>query len=64
MPGHYEDVLADIRARDARDASRPIAPLKPAPDATILDTSDLDRDAAVAEAIRLVGDRLAKSNQG
>ena len=64
MPGHYEDVLADIRARDARDASRPIAPLKPAPDATILDTSDLDRDAAVAEAIRLVGDRLAEGNQG
>src|SRR4051794_39504314 len=33
MPGHYEDVLADIRARDARDGSRAIAPLKPAADA-------------------------------
>lgn len=64
MPGHYEDVLADIRARDARDSSRPIAPLKPAPDATILDTSELDRAAAIAEAIRLVGDRLAKGNPG
>ena len=64
MPGHYEDVLADIRARDARDASRLVAPLKPAPDAIILDTSELDLAAAVAEAIRLVRDRLAKNNPG
>jgi len=64
MPAHYEDVLADIRARDGRDASRPIAPLKPAADAIILDTSDLDREAAIAEAIRLVEDRLANSNPG
>ena len=64
MPAHYEDVLADIRARDARDASRPIAPLKPAADAIILATSDLDREAAIAEAIRLVDDRLANTNPG
>jgi cytidylate kinase len=64
MPGHYEDVLADIRARDARDGSRAIAPLKPAPDAIILDTSQLDREAAIAEAIRLVEQRLAKGNPG
>jgi len=64
MPAHYEDVLADIRARDARDASRPIAPLKPAAAAIILDTSDLDREAAIAEAIRLVDDRLANTNPG
>ena len=64
MPGHYEDVLADIRARDARDASRLVAPLKPATDAIILDTSELDLAAAVAEAIRLVWDRLAKNNPG
>jgi cytidylate kinase len=64
MPGHYEDVLADIRARDARDGSRAIAPLKPAPDAIILDTSELDREAAIAEAIRLVEQRLAKGNPG
>ena len=42
MPAHYEDVLADIRARDERDSSRDVAPLKPAADAIILDTSDLD----------------------
>ena len=58
MPAHYEDVLADIRARDTRDSSRDVAPLKPAPDAIILDTSDLDRKAAIGEAIRLVEQRL------
>jgi len=63
MPAHYEDVLADIRARDARDAGRAVAPLKPAPDAIILDTSDLDREAAIGEAVRLVEERLAHPNQ-
>ena len=64
MPAHYEDVLSDIRARDARDSSREVAPLLPAGDAIILDTSELDRDAAVAEAVRLVEARLPKTNPG
>ena len=64
MPAHYEDVLSDIRARDARDSSREVAPLHPAPDAIILDTSELDREAAVAEAVRLVEARLAETNPG
>jgi len=64
MPAHYEDVLSDIRARDARDSSRDVAPLLPAGDAIILDTSELDRDAAVAEAVRLVEARLPKTNPG
>src|SRR5436190_1572997 len=60
MPAHYEDVLSDIRARDARDGSREVAPLKPALDAILLDTSDLDRDAAIAKAIRLAERRLSE----
>jgi len=60
MPAHYEDVLSDIRSRDARDTGRDVAPLKPAPDAIILDTSDLDREAAIAAAVRLVEERLRK----
>ncbi|MEP6983834.1 MAG: (d)CMP kinase [Sphingomicrobium sp.] len=62
MPAHYEDVLADIRARDARDGSRKVAPLKPASDAIILDTSNFDREAAIAEAIRLVEERIARAS--
>ena len=54
MPGHYDDVLLDIRARDERDANRDVAPLRRADDADLLDTSDLDVEQAIAEAIRLV----------
>lgn len=59
MPAHYEDVLLDIRARDARDAGRDSAPLVQADDADLLDTSDMGVDAAVAAAIGLVEARLA-----
>jgi len=58
MPSHYDDVLLDIHARDERDTHREIAPLKPSDDAILLDTSDLDVDAAVAEAIQLAEERV------
>ena len=61
MTAHYEDVLADIRSRDARDAGREVAPLKPALDAILLDTSNLGPEEAVAEAVRLVEERLART---
>jgi cytidylate kinase len=48
------EILADISRRDARDRSRPLAPLKPAPDAHILDTSDLDIEAVLRSAIAIV----------
>lgn len=48
------DVLSEIVARDAADKSRPIAPLVQAPDADLLDTSDLGIDAAFAAALALV----------
>jgi len=47
-------ILADIRRRDERDSKRTVAPLKPASDAYILDTSDLDIDAVLREAIAIV----------
>jgi cytidylate kinase len=59
MPGHYDDVLLDIRARDERDTHRDIAPLRQADDAILLDTSELGVDEAIAEAIRLVEVRVA-----
>jgi cytidylate kinase len=48
------EILADINRRDARDSSRPLSPLKPAPEAHILDTSDLDIEAVLASAIAIV----------
>jgi cytidylate kinase len=59
MPSHYDDVLADIRARDQRDSQRDVAPLKAADDAIELDTTDLDVDAAIADAIRLAEEKIS-----
>jgi cytidylate kinase len=59
MKAHYAEVLADIHARDERDSTRPAAPLRQAEDAILLDTSELDVEVAVAEAVRLVEERLA-----
>jgi cytidylate kinase len=56
---HLDDVLADIRARDHRDSTRPVAPLKQAPDALLLDTTEMTIEEAIAEAVRLVEKRLA-----
>jgi cytidylate kinase len=47
-------VLADIHTRDARDRTRSVAPLRPAQDANLLDTTELDIDAAFAAALALV----------
>lgn len=60
MPAHLEDVLLDIRARDARDTSREAAPLVIADDADLLDTSDMTVEQSIAAAIELVGKRLAR----
>ncbi len=51
-------VLAEIRARDARDAGRDVAPMVAAKDALLLDTTDLSIDAAVAKAVAYVTGRL------
>ena len=50
----YGAILEDIAKRDARDSGRAAAPLKAAPDATVLDTSRLSVEAAFAEALRIV----------
>jgi cytidylate kinase len=50
----YETVLADIVARDARDAGRPNAPMAIAPDAMLLDTSNLSIEAAFDAAVGLI----------
>jgi cytidylate kinase len=50
----YDSVLADVRARDARDSDRAEAPLRPSPGATRIDTSDLTIAEAVDRAIAAV----------
>jgi cytidylate kinase len=57
LPVHYEDVLADIRARDERDSHRAAAPLVKAEDAVLLDTSELGVEAAIAQAVAAVENR-------
>ncbi len=54
----FEKVLADLAARDARDAGRDTAPMKAAEDALLLDTTKLSIDAAVAEAVALIQKRI------
>ena len=58
---HFEDVLLDIQARDARDSGRAAAPLVQAEDAILLETSGMGIEEAVASAIAAVERRLAAS---
>lgn len=53
-----DQVLAEIRDRDAQDANRPVAPLRPAADAEVIDTTLLDADAAFSRAMDVVAARL------
>ena len=49
-----QEIAADLEARDKRDRERTEAPLLAADDSVLLDTSELDRDAAIAAAIAIV----------
>lgn len=60
ISAHFEDVLIDVRARDERDMNRAEAPLRPAADADLLDTSEMSIEAAVQRAISLVEARLER----
>lgn len=49
---NMDDLLKDLRERDERDSNRAVAPLKPAEDAYLLDTSDMPVDQAVAQVLQ------------
>ena len=55
---NFEQTLKDIKQRDYQDMNRPIAPLKQAKDAVLLDTSDLDIPAVIAEMKRMIGEKI------
>jgi cytidylate kinase len=56
----FDDMLADIRRRDERDAGRGAAPMVQADDAVLLDTTDMDIEAAFDAARRIVEAARAK----
>lgn len=62
--GTYAAVLEDLKQRDARDSQRAVAPLKPAVDAFLLDTSDLDADRALAIALDVIANKLDEAKAG
>jgi 3-phosphoshikimate 1-carboxyvinyltransferase len=51
VSANIDDLRADLEARDARDQSRAVAPLKPAPDAHFLDNSDLNIEQSVSQVL-------------
>lgn len=54
----YEDVLADVKLRDYNDSNRPIAPLKPAADAIMLDTTGLSLEESSQKLMELIRNKL------
>jgi cytidylate kinase len=52
----YARVLAELKERDDRDTNRAVAPLKPADDAHLIDTSEMDADQAFDRALKIVAD--------
>ena len=57
-----EEVIRDLRARDERDRNRADSPLRPAPDAVLLDSTDMTLEEAVKAAESTVNKWLAKSS--
>lgn len=55
----YERVLQDMKDRDERDSARRTAPLRPADDAIVLDTTDLDAEATFQAALAVIEKKLA-----
>ena len=58
QPAEYEAILKDIQQRDYQDSHRETAPLRPAEDSVLLDTSELDFDGSVRQLVELVRQRL------
>ena len=57
-------IEADLAERDRRDRERAEAPLRAADDAIVLDTSELDREEAIAAAIHIVAKKAATAGRG
>lgn len=58
-----EEVIRELRERDRRDRNRADSPLQPAPDAVLLDSTDMTLEEAVAAAEEIVNARVSQMNQ-
>jgi cytidylate kinase len=61
MPAKYEDVLREMRQRDAQDRGREVAPAIPAPDAIMFDNSELTVEASVEKLLDIVRERVPEA---
>ncbi len=58
--GNFDQILSEIKERDYRDRNRPVAPLKPAEDALLLDSTSLSIEEVIAQALNHIQQTLAK----
>lgn len=57
-PSIYAHVLADLKERDQRDSNRTVAPLVPADDAVVIDTSDMSADEVLEKALEILAEKV------
>ena len=55
----YNEILREIKERDERDRNRAVAPLKPAADAVVIDSSDMDIAAVYQKAMEIIREKTA-----
>ena len=60
IPCTYEDIVADVEKRDRIDSSRAFAPLKPAADSILLDTSNFTIEESVEAALKIIKDKIGE----
>jgi cytidylate kinase len=56
----FADLLSEIQERDDRDRNRPVAPLRPAEDALVLDSTSMSIDEVVEKALQYIESKLAE----
>ena len=64
IPCTYEEIEEDVKKRDYIDSHRAFAPLKPAEDSILLDTSELTIDEVVAKVIEIIDEKLKERVNG
>ena len=60
IPADFNEVLADVKTRDENDMNRPVAPLRRAPDAVLVDTSCLDFDQSVQAVLSVIEEKIGQ----